>query len=57
MTVLHILRTKPDEETLDFISKLSEGNHCRTVTLFKDAVDYEELVKLIFASDRVISWW
>jgi len=57
MTVLHILRTKPDEETLDLISKLSEDNNCRTVTLFEDAVDYDELVKMIFASDRLISWW
>jgi len=27
------------------------------VKLFEDAIDYDELVKMIFASERVISWW
>jgi hypothetical protein len=57
MNVLHILRSKPGEETLKLIAALSEGNRCRQINLFNETIDYEELVKMVFAADRVISWW
>jgi hypothetical protein len=57
MNILHIIRSKPSEETLNFITELSEGNNCQFIKLFEGAVDYDELVKLVFAFDRVISWW
>jgi hypothetical protein len=57
MKMLHIIRSKPNEETLTLIAKLSKGNSYRTINLFENDIDYDELVKLVFISDRVISWW
>jgi len=57
MKVLHLIRSKPDEETAKLIAALSEGNRCRKINLFNETIDYEELVKMVFAADRVISWW
>jgi len=57
MKVLHLIRSKPDEETVKLIAALSEGNRCRKINLFNETIDYEELVKMVFAADRVISWW
>ena len=57
MKVLHLIRSEPDEETVKLIAALSEGNRCRKINLFNETIDYEELVKMVFAADRVISWW
>ncbi|MGW8180329.1 MAG: hypothetical protein ACWGQW_16455 [bacterium] len=58
MKVLHLIRSKPDEETVKLIAALSEGNRCRKINLFNEKpIDYEELVKMVFAAERVISWW
>ena len=57
MKVLHLIQSKPDEETVKVITALSEGNRRRQINLFNETIDYEELVKMVFSADRVISWW
>ena len=58
--ILHIQKTPPDETQLILMSSLSQGCDCRYVSLFEKedtAVDYGELIDLIFESDKVITWW
>ncbi|UCF82504.1 MAG: hypothetical protein JSV50_15070 [Desulfobacteraceae bacterium] len=57
MKILHILRSEPDEMTQLFIRGTSRGAESLTILLYQGEVDYDELVKEIFNSDRVISWW
>jgi hypothetical protein len=57
MRILHILRSEPDEMVRMFIREVSESEESMEVTLYQGEVDYQQLLKDIFASDRVISWW
>ena len=57
MKILHILRSEPDEMVRMFIAKVSEGETGREIPLYKSNIDYDQLVRDIFESDRVISWW
>ncbi len=57
MELLHILRSEPDELARRLIDGLSRGATAREVALWRDAPDYDELVKDIFAARRVICWW
>lgn len=57
MKILHILKTEPDEDTTRLIDAMSEGEEAETKELFREPVDYDGLVRSIFASDRVLSWW
>ena len=57
MKVLHILRSEPDEMTRSFISQSFEDALNIELPIFQEDVDYDKLVKEIFASDTVISWW
>ena len=57
MQLLHILRSEPDERTRFLIEKMSHGETPREVPLYRAAVDYDQLVKDIFQSDKVICWW
>ena len=34
-----------------------EGAHVRCFELYKDGVDYDELVRLVFEYDKVTCWW
>jgi len=57
MKILHILRSEPDEMTQIFIRELSRDVVSSKIPLYQGEVGYDELVKEIFDSDRVISWW
>lgn len=57
MKILHILKSEPDEITERLIQPSSEGNEVQEFELYKGDVDYDELVKLVFESDKVVSWW
>jgi len=57
MSVLHMLRSEPDEQVRMLIAGVSEGMAIKAVVLLAGEVDYDRLVADIFDSDRVISWW
>jgi hypothetical protein len=57
MKILHILRSEPSDLVRRFIAAMSRGEGTREFPLHRGAVDYDELVREIFQSDRVICWW
>ncbi len=57
MKILHVLKSEPDEITERLIQPSSEGNEVQEFEMYKGDVDYDELVKLVFESDKVVSWW
>ena len=57
MKVLHILRSKPDDMIRLFIKEISANGERKEFPLYQGPVDYDQLVKEIFESDRIISWW
>jgi len=57
MKIVHILRSETDDITRMFIREFSQGEDNIEVSLYQEGVDYDQLVKDIFESDQVISWW
>jgi hypothetical protein len=57
MKILHILRSEPDEMVRKFMDIINRNNMSTEVTLFKEHVRYDELIKQIFENDKVVSWW
>ena len=57
MKILHILRSEPDEMTRNLIQQSFEDAQNIEIPLYKENVNYEELVADIFSSDKIISWW
>jgi hypothetical protein len=57
MKLLHILRSEPDDLVRLFIQGMSRGLSAKEVPLYRGLVDYDQLVRDIFQSDRVICWW
>jgi hypothetical protein len=57
MKLLHILRSEPDDLVRLFITGMSRGQSAKEVPLHRGPVDYDQLVKDIFQSDKVICWW
>ena len=57
MKLLHILKTKPDENTRALMGILSRGNEAAEFPLFDDQGDYEKLIDAIFENEKVITWW
>jgi hypothetical protein len=56
MKFLHIFRTEPGDLVRLLIRGL-DAQASREVALYKGQIDYDQLVKEIFESDRVICWW
>ncbi len=56
MKILHILRVEPNDMVKRIIDLQSGDNEVKTVQLYEGTVDYDEVLKLIFSYDRVISW-
>jgi hypothetical protein len=56
MKVLHIFRSEPDDLVRLFIRGMNVDS-AREVALYRGQVDYDQLVKEIFESDKVICWW
>ncbi|MFH1964997.1 MAG: hypothetical protein ABIJ42_05590 [Acidobacteriota bacterium] len=57
MKILHVLRSEPDDMVRLFIKETSAGEESKEVALYQCTVNYDQLIKEIFESDRVISWW
>jgi hypothetical protein len=57
MKLLHILKSEPDETVKKLMALVSQGHEVQTFNLYEDAVDYQELVRLIMNTDKNISWW
>ena len=57
MRILHLLKSEPDGETRQLIDALSADREASEVSLHAAAVDYDELVGTVFASDHVVCWW
>ena len=58
MKVLHILKTDPDDMTTALFSPLTKApGQTSTIVRLDDSTDYDALVDLIFAHDKVVSWW
>ncbi len=57
MKILHIYKTVPDETTKTLVDVFSKGEEITEFELFKDDVDYEKLLDLIFEHDKVVTWW
>ena len=57
MKILHVIRTEPDEMTVNFINETSQGNVSKEILLYQEDVDYDQLLKEICESNKVISWW
>jgi NDP-sugar pyrophosphorylase family protein len=61
-TILHILRSEPDETVEALVSALIEQEGATVVCLYGDSVnnvpvDWYRLLDDIFSHDRVICWW
>ena len=57
MTVLHILRTEPDDIVEKLIEKLSGQEGTSVTSLYQEDVDWSRLVDDIFSHKKVICWW
>ena len=57
MKVLHLVKSEPDEKTVQMIEALAAGQEGTWVDLWQSVVDYDHLLAQIFENDRVISWW
>ena len=57
MKILHILRSEPDDLVRQLIQGMSQAASHTEVHLHRGQVDYTQLVKDIFQSDKVICWW
>lgn len=57
MRVLHLVKSEPDEKTVQMIEALAAGQKGTRVDLWLSDVDYDHLLAQIFENDRVISWW
>lgn len=57
MTILHILKSEPDETVEQFTVVMGMEETTAVVMLYDEPVDWETLVDKIFESDKVICWW
>lgn len=57
MKVLHLVKTEPDDKTIQMIEALAAGQEATRTDLWQSVVDYYHLLAQIFENDRVISWW
>ncbi len=57
MTLLHIMKSEPDNSSKTLIDILSAGEKATVFPLYEDQPDYEKLIDLVFEHDKIISWW
>jgi hypothetical protein len=57
MKILHLLRSEPNEIVRNFIRETSKNAESLEFPLYQGEIDYDQLLKEIFGSDKVISWW
>ncbi len=56
MNVLHIFRSKPDENVKKLMASFSDQDE-KKIAIYEPDVDWDTLVDDIFSSDKIISWW
>ncbi|MGD8226847.1 MAG: hypothetical protein PVH82_14990 [Desulfobacteraceae bacterium] len=57
MKVLHVLKSVPDETIKTLKSGFAQSHEIQEFEMYKDDVDYDKLIKLVFDNDKVICWW
>jgi hypothetical protein len=57
MKILHVFKKEPDEETKKLAELMSEGEESKTFELYKENVNYEQLIDLLFECDKTVTWW
>lgn len=62
LSILHILKSEPDETVAGLIQAQSDEEYGAVVALYQDqitgsGVNWSRLVDDIFAYDRIICWW
>ena len=57
MKILHILRSEPTPDVEKLTTILSEEREATRFPLYQGPVDYDRLVELVFANDKVVCWW
>ena len=57
MKILHIFKSEPDDISTALMKNISEGEGMTRFNLYKEETDYERLIDLIFAHDKIICWW
>ena len=58
MKTLYLFKSEPDNKTKQIINPLETINQdIKTIELYKDDVDWDRVVELIFIHEKVICWW
>ena len=57
MKILHILRSEPDTTIKNIVASTTNGDKSKTTELYKDDIDWSQLVDDIFSHDKIICWW
>ncbi|MBW2053298.1 MAG: hypothetical protein JRG97_12970 [Deltaproteobacteria bacterium] len=56
MKILHIFKAEPDDVTDTLVEAWGGINEVTRICLYQKPVDYDQLIGLIFESDRVLCW-
>ena len=56
LTVLHILRTEPDDTVQEFMEVFA-ADESTPSPLYEEGVDWPGVVDAIFAAEKTICWW
>lgn len=56
MKILHIYKVQPDETTRVLASAWADGNQVTEIHLYRDEIDYSQIIEQVFRADRVLSW-
>jgi hypothetical protein len=58
MKTLYLFKSEPDNKTNQIIHHLKTINpDAITIELYKDDVDWDRVVDLVFIHEKVICWW
>ncbi len=57
MKTLYVLKSKPDSIVKNLMDHISKEEEFKSTALYKEKVDWSQLVDDIFAYDKVICWW
>ncbi len=57
MKILYVLKSKPDSIVKKLMDHISKEKEFKCTALYKEKVDWSQLVDDIFAYDKVICWW
>ncbi len=55
--MLHILRSEPDEATLELIDAMPHGDQASVIRLYETEADWDQVIEHIFGHKKIICWW